>query len=158
LLSLILLKRYVGDDRDSEPDSFPSGTVLIVSSDVSGDVLAEALLPELVRQSPDLRFVALGGERMRRLGVLLLDDPIPLSLMGVSEIARRIFKMWRWVAIIRKAKAAIRIERPDRVIAIAGPTLGLAVAAEAKRHHVKCAYYSLPEVWAWRWAWSRDRS
>ena len=74
-----------------------------VSGDLHGSLLANALFNEAEKRSVDLEICGLGGERMRKEGVQILQDTTSISAIGIWEalpliiptirIQRRFYKL-----------------------------------------------------------------
>ena len=56
-----------------------------VSGDLHGGLLANALFNEAEKRSIELEIFGLGGERMRKEGVKILQDTTSISAIGVWE-------------------------------------------------------------------------
>ena len=56
-----------------------------VSGDLHGSLLANALFNEAEKRSLDLEICGLGGERMRKEGVKILQDTTSISAIGIWE-------------------------------------------------------------------------
>ena len=57
-----------------------------VSGDLHGSLLANALFNEAEKRSVDLEICGLGGERMRKEGVKILQDTTSLSAIGICKL------------------------------------------------------------------------
>ena len=56
-----------------------------VSGDLHGSLLSKALLDEAQKKSIDLEICGLGGERMKKEGVKILQDTTSISAIGIWE-------------------------------------------------------------------------
>ena len=54
-----------------------------VSGDLHGSLLSKALLDEAKKKSIDLEICGLGGERMKKEGVKVLQDTTSISAIGI---------------------------------------------------------------------------
>ena len=54
-----------------------------VSGDLHGSFLSKALLDEAKKKSIDLEICGLGGERMKKEGVKILQDTTSISAIGI---------------------------------------------------------------------------
>ena len=54
-----------------------------VSGDLHGSLLSKALLDEAKKKYIDLEICGLGGERMRKEGVKILQDTTSISAIGI---------------------------------------------------------------------------
>ena len=121
--------------------------VLIVSGEASGDHHAAQLVQEVHKIDPDVHFLAMGGEEMRKAGVEIVVDSKPLAVVGAIEILQHfvpIFRAWKTLRRI------IKQQPPDLVVLIDYPEFNLQIAKAAKKAGIKVLYYISPQVWAWK--------
>jgi len=84
-----------------------------------------------------------------------MDVTVPasdLSIMGVTEVARRLATVVRSYRSLRRQilRGGRDGKRPDLVVLIDFPDFNLRLAAVARRAGVPVLYYVSPQVWAWR--------
>ena len=118
----------------------------MISGEESGDLHGAKLIEALKVHSPDLVVKGMGGERMKRSGLVGLDSR-DLSVVGIIEVIEKapgILKAYR------KLKAILKGERFDAVILIDFPDFNLRFASLAKGLGIPVIYYISPQVWAWR--------
>ncbi len=120
-------------------------TILICCGESSGDLHASALIEKLKIEIPDVRILALGGDKSRGAGAELLFHIDDYSVIGFSEV---IAKLPRFIRLERAMKSALR-EGVDLFIAVDYPGLNLRLASFAKRLNIPVLYYISPQVWAW---------
>ena len=122
-------------------------TVLIVAGEASGDALGAGLVRAAQRIAPDVRFVGVGGEKMREAGVEILVDAGEIAVVGILEVLSRLPRILEARRCLRRA---LRELRPFRVLLIDYPDFNLRFAADAHRAGVPVHYFVSPQVWAWR--------
>ncbi len=121
--------------------------IFIVAGDPSGDLHGANLVNALKEISSQVEIYGLGGERMERAGVRLLDKLTELAIVGFSEAINSIAAIRQ---IYRKTEEFLRKEKPDRIVLIDYPGFNLRVASLAKRLKIPLIYYIGPQIWAWR--------
>jgi lipid-A-disaccharide synthase len=122
-------------------------TVMLVAGEASGDEHAAKLVKSLRMLNPDVRFIGMGGKKMRAAGVELLVDSTKLAVVGLIEILAH-YREIR--SAFHQIQAAVRDRPPDLLILVDYPGFNLRLAATAKKAGVKVLYYISPQVWAWR--------
>src|SRR5262245_21117862 len=90
--------------------------IFISATEVSADEHAAGLVAALrARHGNRYEFTAVGGERLRALGVPLLADLTQRSVVGTIEAVPHVWAAWRWQ---RRITAYLRRNRPDLVILV----------------------------------------
>ena len=121
-------------------------SIFIISGEESGDMHGAALMRALRAIMPGLAVRGMGGERMRKEGLLGLDSK-GVSVVGITEV------IGRFPAILRAFNALVSglaSNRPDAVVLIDFPDFNLRLAVKAKKLGIPVIYYISPQVWAWR--------
>jgi len=124
----------------------PLKKILIVSGEPSGDLHASNLVKDLKALNGGIAFFGLGGSLSAQAGVELVFDMSGLALVGVAEVARRIFAVGD---VYRKLLARVDAGRPDLAILVDYPGFNLRLAEELKKRSIPVVYYISPQVWAW---------
>jgi lipid-A-disaccharide synthase len=96
---------------------------------------------------PAVRFVGIGGPRMRAAGLDAWWDCAELSVMGLSEVFRHLPRLLR---LRRQLVQRLLSLRPDAFVGIDAPDFNLAVERKLKREGIPVVHYVSPTVWAWR--------
>ncbi|MGA0607120.1 lipid-A-disaccharide synthase [Phenylobacterium sp. VNQ135] len=125
-------------------------TVMLVAAEASGDDRGAGLMRALKRRlGGDVRFVGVGGERMRAEGLDSPFDIAELSVLGLVEGLKAYPKVLRRV---RETAALAARERPDIAILIDswGFTLRVAKALRKLDGGLPLVKYVGPQVWASR--------
>lgn len=121
--------------------------IAVVAGEVSGDQLGAGLLRELRQRLPGVGFEGVGGPLMIAEGCKSLVPIETLSVLGVTEIAGRLFKLLR----IRRALVKHFLANPpDLFIGVDSPGFNLGLAERLKRAGIPTIQYVSPQVWAWR--------
>lgn len=121
--------------------------VMMLAGEASGDAHGSRVAREIGRRWPDAEIVGLGGERMAREGVDILEGLDELSAMGFAEVVGRLPFYRR---LERRVKTILANGRIDLVLPIDFPGFNLRIAAHAARSGIPVLYYIGPQVWAWR--------
>ena len=73
--------------------------IAVVAGESSGDRLAAGLMRAVREQIPQVRFVGVGGNEMRALGLDSLFDMSEISFVGLDGLVRHV---WRILSIRRR--------------------------------------------------------
>src|SRR3954471_15020292 len=121
--------------------------ILVVAGEASGDQHAAAVVREIRRRAPEMRFFGMGGARLAAEGVDLLYRAEEISVMGVVEVLPKLRRILAVMAALERAAAR---RRPACALLVDVPDFNLRLARSLKRMGVKVAYYVSPMIWAWR--------
>lgn len=120
--------------------------IMCVAGEASGDLHGAPLVKKLRERHPNAHIYGMGMSGMAE-NMELLVDATDIAVVGLAEALPRF-------AAIRRAynrlKHSIETQKPDLLIVIDTPEIGLRLAAVAKAHHCKVLYYIGPQIWAWR--------
>jgi lipid-A-disaccharide synthase len=125
-------------------------TVMLVAAEASGDDRGAGLMRALKRRCGEgVRFVGVGGERMRAEGVESPFDIADLSIFGLTE------GLLAYRKVVRRADETAALagrERPDVAVLIDSWGFTLRVAQRLRRQDPKLPLvkYVAPQVWASR--------
>ena len=125
-------------------------TVFLIAGEESGDHLGARLMEELKgRVEGDIRFLGVGGERMKALGV---DSLFPMQEINYTGVSAIIANLHRILGKIREATKAVVEADPDVLIIIDCPGFNLEVAKRVRKKNPKIPIveYVSPTVWVWR--------
>ncbi len=120
-----------------------------VSGDLHGSLLANALFNEAKKKSIDLKICGLGGARMKKEGVQILQDTTSISAIGIWEALPLILPTIR---IQRRFYKLLKKYPPDCLILIdyMGPNINIGAKLKRSRNNIPIYYYIAPQEWAWR--------
>jgi lipid-A-disaccharide synthase len=127
--------------------SNPSYTVLFSAGESSGDQHAAHMFQELQKQSPALRGIGMGGNKMRQAGIDIRFDSSGIGVIGLVEILKHYAEIRRALKLMKHIVAS---EKPDLLVCVDYKEFNLKLAQFAKRHGVKVLFYVSPQIWAWR--------
>ena len=119
----------------------------IVAGEASGDMLGSHLIAAIKEARPDIKFVGIGGSKMRSAGMEVLFPMEKLAVNGYIEVLRH----YREISgIRRKLRAYFLKHRPDLFIAVDAPDFNLDLELVLKQHGIPTIHYVSPSIWAWR--------
>ena len=120
-----------------------------VSGDLHGSLLSKALFDEAKKNSLDLEICGLGGERMKKEGVKIIQDTTSISAIGIWESLPLILPTIR---IQRRFYKLLKKFPPDCLILIdyMGPNINIGSKLKRSRNNIPIYYYIAPQEWAWR--------
>ncbi|HEY7895000.1 MAG TPA: lipid-A-disaccharide synthase [Gemmatimonadaceae bacterium] len=120
--------------------------VLFVAGEASGDLHASGVAEEMRRRSSAVPLTGIGGARMERAGVQLIEHTDRLAVMGFAEVVKHVPRHY---ALLSAIKRRLRSGSVGLVVLIDYPGFNMKVAAAAKAAGVPVLYYITPQVWAW---------
>ena len=120
-----------------------------VSGDLHGSLLANALFNEAEKRSVDLEICGLGGERMRKEGVKILQDTTSISAIGIWEALPLIIPT---IQIQKKFYKSLKNLSPNCLVLIdyMGPNIKIGRKLRSEKNKIPIYYYIAPQEWAWR--------
>ena len=120
-----------------------------VSGDLHGSLLANALFNEAEKRSIDLEICGLGGERMRKEGVKILQDTTSISAIGIWEALPLIIPT---IQIQKKFYKSLKNLSPNCLVLIdyMGPNIKIGRKLKSEKNKIPIYYYIAPQEWAWR--------
>lgn len=119
--------------------------ILIVTGEASGDLHGANLAAALHTLSPGAELYGVGGEKMKAVGVRMIQGIERLDVIGLLGLAqlRQVARTYRAVSRF------LRETSLDAVVFIDNPGLNLRLARVAKRAGQRVVYYIAPQIWAW---------
>ncbi|MDC3019531.1 lipid-A-disaccharide synthase [Prochlorococcus sp. AH-736-E15] len=120
-----------------------------VSGDLHGSLLSKALFDQAKEKSLDLEICGLGGERMKKEGVKILQDTTSISAIGIWEALPLIIPTIR---IQKRFYKLLKKYPPDCLILIdyMGPNIKIGTKLKKSKTKIPIFYYIAPQEWAWR--------
>lgn len=125
-------------------------TIGVVAGEVSGDLLGGDLIAALrAAHAGPVVLVGVGGEALERQGLTSLFDFSELSIMGISQVLKRLPSLIRR---IRQTADALIAARPDVLLIIDSPDFTHRVARRVRKAlpGLPVVNYVCPSVWAWK--------
>jgi lipid-A-disaccharide synthase len=124
----------------------PPIPLLLSAGEASGDMYAARLATALKRRL-DVSLFGMGGPQMRAAGVEIITDYSEVSVVGITEVLKRLPSLRR--AMRRLVDEAER-RRPPLAILTDFPGFHLRLARKLRRKGTRNVYYICPQFWAWR--------
>ena len=125
-------------------------TIGVIAGEVSGDLLGGDLIAALRDAwGGRIDLMGVGGEALERQGLKSLFDFSELSIMGISQVLKRLPLVLRR---IRQTADAIVAARPDVLLIIDSPDFTHRVAKRVRKAlpDLPVVNYVCPSVWAWK--------
>jgi lipid-A-disaccharide synthase len=120
--------------------------ILISAGEASGDMYA-ARLATALKQRADVSLFGMGGREMRAAGVEIITDYSEVSVVGITEVLKRLPSLHRAMdRIVTEAKS----RRPPLAILTDFPGFHLRLARKLNPLGIKNIYFICPQFWAWR--------
>ncbi len=124
----------------------PPLPLLLSAGEASGDMYA-ARLATALKQRLDVAIFGMGGPQMRAAGVEIITDYSEVSVVGITEVLKRLPSLFR--AMRRLVDEAAR-RRPPLAILTDFPGFHLRLARKLRPRGIRNVYYICPQFWAWR--------
>ncbi len=124
----------------------PPIPLLLSAGEASGDMYA-ARLATALKQRLDVAIFGMGGPQMRAAGVEIITDYSEVSVVGITEVLKRLPSLFR--AMRRLVEEAAR-RRPPLAILTDFPGFHLRLARKLRPKGIRNVYYICPQFWAWR--------
>ena len=120
-----------------------------VSGDLHGSLLANSLFIEAKKRSVDLEIYGLGGERMQKEGVKILQDTTSISAIGIWEALPLLIPT---IKIQKKFYKSLKNLSPNCLVLIdyMGPNIKIGRKLKSEKNEIPIYYYIAPQEWAWR--------
>jgi lipid-A-disaccharide synthase len=120
--------------------------LLIVTGEVSGDLIGADLLKKLRKLNGSLKTVGIGGNKMKAEGLKVIYHIDQMAFLGFVEVLKHL-------PFIRKVQRDL-LELVEKrnikyAVLIDYPGFNLSIAKKLKTHGVKIIYYVSPQIWAW---------
>ncbi len=124
----------------------PPIPLLLSAGEASGDMYA-ARLTTVLKQRLDVSIFGMGGPQMRAAGVEIITDYSEVSVVGITEVLKRLPSLFR--AMRHLVDEAAR-RRPPLAILTDFPGFHLRLARKLRPKGIRNVYYICPQFWAWR--------
>ncbi len=119
----------------------------LIAGEASGDLHGGNLIKELLRQDAAANVRCWGGDRMQAAGGTLVKHYREMAFMGFVEVIKHLGEIKGNIDLCKKDILAYA---PDVLVLIDYPGFNMRIAAWAHKQGIKVAYYSSPQVWAWK--------
>jgi lipid-A-disaccharide synthase len=124
----------------------PPIPLLLSAGEASGDMYA-ARLATALKQRLDVAIFGMGGPQMRAAGVEIITDYSEVSVVGITEVLKRLPSLMR---AMRHLVDEAERRRPPLAILTDFPGFHLRLARKLRRKGIRNVYYICPQFWAWR--------
>ena len=123
--------------------------IFILTGEPSGDKLASKVISKLKFQNPDIEYLSVGGNNLKKLGINSIFNLNEITYLGFTSILLNIFKIRS--KINQTVKEIIKFN-PDILLSVDSPDFTMRVAEKVKKinHNIKTIHYVAPQVWVWR--------
>ncbi|MDZ7925739.1 MAG: lipid-A-disaccharide synthase [Agrobacterium sp.] len=124
--------------------------VAVIAGEVSGDLLGADLIRSLkARYDGPIELMGVGGEALEAQGLVSLFDYSELSIMGFTQVLKKLPKL---ISRINQTAQAIVAGRPDILLIIDSPDFTHRVAKKVRKQlpQLPVVNYVCPSVWAWK--------
>lgn len=122
-------------------------SIFIIAGEESGDLHGSHLVQEMLKLYPKIKFIGHGGNKMAAAGVEIIEHVSALSLVGFTEVLKRLPYMFN---VMNNTIKTIREIHPTRIILIDYPGFNLRLAKKLNEFNIPITYFILPQVWAWK--------
>ncbi len=119
---------------------------MIITGEVSGDLIGASLIKELKLINPELKITGIGGDRMRDAGMDLIYHTDQMAFLGFAEVVKHLPFIHQ---VQKKLLNTIKSEKINCVVLIDYPGFNLSIAKKINALGVKVVYYVSPQIWAW---------
>ena len=124
----------------------PPIPLLLSAGEASGDMYA-ARLATALKQRLDVAIFGMGGPHMRAAGVEIITDYSEVSVVGITEVLKRLPSLFR---AMRHLVDEAERRRPPLAILTDFPGFHLRLARKLRPQGIRNVYYICPQFWAWR--------
>ena len=123
--------------------------IFILTGEASGDKLAAKVIDNLNKLNPNIEYLSVGGENLKRLRIKSIYNLKEITYLGFTNVLLNIFKIKRK---INETVQAIENFQPDILFTVDSPDFTLRVAERIKKNNpkIKTIHYVAPQVWVWR--------
>ena len=123
--------------------------IFILTGEASGDKLASKAISDLKKINPNIEYLSVGGENLKRIGINSIYDLKEITYLGFTSVFLNIFKIKKK---INETVTAIEEFKPEILFTVDSPDFTLRVAEIVKKNNprIKTIHYVAPQVWVWR--------
>ena len=123
--------------------------IFILTGESSGDKLASSVIVNLKKINSDIKYLSVGGENLKSLGIDSIYDLKEITYLGFTKVLFNLFKINNK---INETVKAILDFNPDVLFTVDSPDFTLRVVERVKKQNfkIKAIHYVAPQVWVWR--------
>ena len=116
--------------------------IFILTGEASGDKLASKAISDLKKINPNIEYLSVGGENLKRIGINSIYDLKEITYLGFTSVFLNIFKIKKK---INETVKAIEDFDPEILFTVDSPDFTLRVAERVKKNNPKiktCLLYT----------------
>ena len=123
--------------------------IFILTGEASGDKLASEAISSLKKINPNIQYLSVGGENLKKFGIKSIYNLKEITYLGFTSVFLNIFKINKK---INETVKAVENFKPDILFTVDSPDFTLRVAERVKKNNpgIKTVHYVAPQVWIWR--------
>ncbi len=123
--------------------------IFILTGEPSGDKLASTVISKLKSQSPDIEYLCVGGNHLKKIGIKSIFNLSEITFLGFTSVVLNLFKIRK--KIDQTVNEIIKFN-PDILFSVDSPDFTMRVAEKVKKinNNIKTIHYVAPQVWIWR--------
>ena len=123
--------------------------IFILTGEPSGDKLASKVIGNLMKVNPNIEYLSVGGENLKKLGIETIFNLKEITYLGFTRVFLNIFKINK--RINETVNEIIKFN-PDILLTVDSPDFTLRVSEKVKKKvkKIKTIHYVAPQVWVWR--------
>ena len=123
--------------------------IFILTGEPSGDKLASKVIGNLMKVNPNIEYLSVGGENLKKLGIETIFNLKEITYLGFTRVFLNIFKINK--RINETVNEIIKFN-PDILLTVDSPDFTLRVSEKVKKKSkkIKTIHYVAPQVWVWR--------
>jgi len=118
--------------------------IFILTGEPSGDLHGARLAQAIVAQRPDVELLGVGGTRMRRAGVRLIENSERWGVIGYAEA---LVKLPFFLARLRVLERVLRADPPDVLVPIDFGAFNMHLLRQLNGS-IRAVYYIPPGCWS----------
>lgn len=123
-----------------------NNNILIITGEVSGDLIGASLIKELRAVQPAINIFGIGGDKMIEEGMNISFHINKLSFLGFVEVVRHLSFIKK---VQREILKLVKLKKITTAVLIDYPGFNLSIAKKLKVLGLKIIYYISPQIWAW---------
>lgn len=123
-----------------------NNNILIITGEVSGDLIGASLIKELRAVQPAINIFGIGGDKMIEEGMNISFHINKLSFLGFVEVVRHLSFIKK---VQREILKLVKLKKITTAVLIDYPGFNLSIAKKLKALGLKIIYYISPQIWAW---------
>ena len=104
--------------------------IFVLTGEASGDKLASKAISDLKKINPNIEYLSVGGENLKRIGINSIYDLKEITYLGFTSVFLNIFKIKKK---INETVKAIEDFKPEILFTVDSPDFTLRVAERVKK-------------------------